>query len=159
MERIEGYLLIPHELLHVIGYKLVGKRCSYHWGQHYITTLDPMTRNEELVGLLFPFVACIVVWLVLLPLPFVALFYGGLAWAVGLSLLFSVPIIYAFASIGDLRRAYQLIFNKPISSPTPFDFFFWPVITEHRKQLRISSLVILVCLAFITVLYYILVLS
>jgi hypothetical protein len=158
MERIEGYLLIPHELLHVAGYKLVGKRCLYRWGNRYVTTLDPMTRDEELVGLLFPFIVCLATWLLLLPLPLAAFFYGGLVWMVGASLLFAIPFLYAFTSIGDLRRAYLLIFNKLQDSPTPLDFFFWPVMEEHRKGLRLSALVILVCLIFVTSLYYFLVL-
>ena len=147
--RIEGYLLIPHELLHVLGYRLVGKHCLYQWGKRYVTTVDPMTRNEELVGLLFPFAVCMAIWLILLPVPFVALFFGGLAWAVGLSILFSVPFIYAFASIGDLRQAYLLILNKPKGSLTPFDFFFWPVMAEYREGLHHSALIILVCLVLL----------
>jgi hypothetical protein len=27
--RLGGYLLIPHELLHILGVWLVGKRCHY----------------------------------------------------------------------------------------------------------------------------------
>lgn len=149
MAQLEGYLLIPHELLHVLGYKLAGKRCLYQWGNRYVTTVDPMTRNEELVGLLFPFAVCMATWLILLPVPFVALFLGGLAWAVGLSILFSVPFIYAFASIGDLRQAYLLILNKPKGSPTPFDFFFWLVMEEHRKGLYRSALIILVAVVLL----------
>jgi hypothetical protein len=154
ISRIEGYLLIPHELLHVAGYWLVGKRCLYRWGNRYVTTIDPMTRNQELVGLLFPFAVCMMIWLTLLPVPFVALVFAGLKWAVGLSIPCSVPLIYAFTSISDLRRAYLLILNKSKDSPTPLDFFFWPVMQEHRKGLRNSSLAILICLVLITGLYY-----
>ena len=30
--KLEGYLLIPHEFLHVVAHKLIGKRCSYRVG-------------------------------------------------------------------------------------------------------------------------------
>ncbi|MCL4295584.1 MAG: DUF3267 domain-containing protein [Anaerolineae bacterium] len=151
---IEGYLLIPHELLHVAGYRLVGKRCLYRWGNNYVVPIGPLTRDEELVGLLFPFAVCLAAWLILLPFPFAALFYGGLEWAIGLSVLFSLPLLYASTAIGDLRRAYLLLRDKPGSSSTPFDVFFWPVMPEHARGLHTSSLIILAGLLVISALYF-----
>ncbi len=48
-------VLIPHELLHVLGYRLVGKRCLYRWGDDFVTPLGSIRRRERLVGALFPF--------------------------------------------------------------------------------------------------------
>jgi hypothetical protein len=158
VERIEGYLLIPHELLHIIGCRLVGKRCLYRLGNRYVTPVGPMTRQENLVGLLFPFAVCILTWLGLLPVPFIALFVAGLEWAIGLSLIVCFPLAYAFTAIGDLRKAYLLIFDKPYGSPTPLDFFFWPIMKEHRESMHNASRIILICLILIGALYYFLVL-
>ena len=46
--------MIPHELLHVLGYYLVGQKCIYHWGQSYVTPKRPMPLWRDLVGMLFP---------------------------------------------------------------------------------------------------------
>jgi hypothetical protein len=154
--RIEGYLLIPHELLHIVGYRLVGKQCRYRWGDCFVTPIGSMTQKEELVGLLFPFVVCLTLWLILLPLPLAALFVGGVGWAITLSVIFSIPLTYAFTAIGDLRRAYLIITDKPHSSKTPFDFIFWPVMKEHATGLHRASVIILVglTLAYLLYLYF-----
>lgn len=154
--RIEGYLLIPHELLHVVGYKLAGKQCRYRWGDHFVTPIGSMTRKEELVGLLFPFIACLALWLILLPLPLAALFVGGAGWAIALSIIFSIPLAYAFTAIGDLRRAYLIITDKPHNSKTPFDFIFWPVMKEHATGLHRVSVMGLIglILAYLLYLYF-----
>jgi hypothetical protein len=54
--RPSEYLAIPHELLHVIGYRLAGQQCQYQWGNFYVTPLGPMPLRAQLVGVLFPFV-------------------------------------------------------------------------------------------------------
>lgn len=151
--RIEGYLLIPHELLHVIGYWLVGKRCAYHWGNNRVKPVGPLTRRERLVGLLFPFVTCVVTWLILLPLSVAAFFYGGMRWVIILTGISSLALVYAFASIGDLRQAYLLLYDRDPHDETPFDFLFWPILTERVEGLRRSSLVILVCLILLYAAY------
>jgi hypothetical protein len=142
LTQLEGYLLIPHELLHLVGYKLVGKRCHYHWGNSYVTPIDPMTRNEKLVGLLFPLAACLMAWLLLFPLPFVALFIAGPTWAIILTLLPVIPFAYAFTAIGDLRRAYLLIYDYSPRQKTPFDFFFWPILAKP-KEVQASAFIVL----------------
>lgn len=52
--KLEGYLLIPHELLHVIAHRVIGKRCSYRLGESHVTQIDPCTSDEHLFCLLFP---------------------------------------------------------------------------------------------------------
>lgn len=133
---------IPHELLHIVGYWLVGKRCEYKWGNDYVKTVDSMTRGERLVGLLFPFVVCMVLFLVFVVLSSVgyiqAMRGGGYVWLIiwtGLALLTGG---YAGTAVGDLRQAYLLILNKPWLSWTPFDFFFLPFINwnDIRKEME-----------------------
>lgn len=52
--KIEGYLVIPHELLHVLAYRLIGKKCAYQLGDHYVHALESRTLGEKLFVLLFP---------------------------------------------------------------------------------------------------------
>lgn len=52
--KIEGYLVIPHELLHVLAYRMIGKKCAYQLGEHYVHALEPRTLGEKLFVLLFP---------------------------------------------------------------------------------------------------------
>jgi len=126
--RLEGYFLIPHELLHVAGYRLVGRKCRYHLGNPFVTPLEPMTRREQLVGLLFPFAVFASLFLLLTVLsgltPFIINRQGdnGLLWVGLLGLPALLAGVYACTTIGDLRRAYLLLSNKPPDSQTPFDF-------------------------------------
>jgi hypothetical protein len=91
--------------------------------------------------------------LILLPLSGAAFFYGGLTWVIILTALSSLALIYAFASIGDLRQAYLLLYDREPHHKTPFDFLFWPILTERIEGVRRSSLVILVCLILLYAAY------
>jgi hypothetical protein len=53
--KLDGCLVIPHELLHVAAYRLIGKRCSYQLGDHGVNSLEERTLRERLFCLLFPF--------------------------------------------------------------------------------------------------------
>jgi len=154
--RLEGYLLIPHELLHVLGYRLVGKRCTYRWGDRRVTPVGPLTRSEQLVGLLFPFAVCMVVWLLLLPLPVLAFLAGGLTWAIISTTLSGMVLLYASASVGDLRQAYLLLYHQEAHEQTPLDWLFWPVLTERTRGLQTSALIIMVGLILLYVSYLVL---
>jgi hypothetical protein len=72
---IEGYLLIPHELLHVAAYRLIGKPCRYVWGRTWVRGLVPLSRRERLFVLLFPLVATLATSLGLYAVSFAALLY------------------------------------------------------------------------------------
>ena len=137
--KFEGYLLIPHELLHIAGYRLVGKRCVYHWGEPYVIPVGPLTRRQRLVGILFPFVVCTVLFWLLTFLSGVILMIVShrqgnlLLWLIPLFSLCMVAGAYAGTSLSDLRKAYCLIRNKPQDSKTPFDFFLaWPTDSHPR---------------------------
>lgn len=130
---VEGYILIPHELLHVVGYRLVGQRCDYQWGQPYVTPIGLIPRWKRLVGMLFPFT---VFFILVVVLAFLAAFAAKAAVQEGLFFWFTVWLgliyitsLYIGTTLGDLRRAYLLVTNKPWHSWTPFDFFFLPVIS------------------------------
>jgi hypothetical protein len=59
--KLDGYLVIPHELLHVLAYRIIGKRCVYRLGEHGVNSLEERTRNERLFCLLFPLLVNILV--------------------------------------------------------------------------------------------------
>jgi len=156
LRQLEGLLLIPHELLHIVGYRLVGKRCIYRWGDPCVTLAGPATRNERLIGVLFPFAVCMAAWFILLPAPFFALFTGGITWAIILTAVSVTPFFYAFTSIGDLRQAYLLIYEKKPRDKTPFDFLFWPILTDDPKRVQISALIVMICIIISYVVYLLL---
>jgi len=138
---LEGYFLIPHELLHVVGYRFVGKTCRYRWGSHSVTPLGTITRRERLVAMLFPFGVFIISFLsstILTGLSYgQALRTGAFFWF-GFWLVGSLVLgLYAGTTIIDLRNAYLLLTDKPWHSWTPFDIFFWPVVDwdEIRKNM------------------------
>lgn len=143
LRQIEGYLLIPHELLHVLGYRLAGKRCRYRWGSPYVTPIGPLTQREELVGLLFPFLTCLALFILFMSLStlaavLTALRHSSPFWIVFWSGLAIVAGIYNITSLLDLRRAYWLILGKPKYSWTPFDFFLGPIV-ENRSVTTLKS--------------------
>jgi hypothetical protein len=127
-----GNILIPHELLHVAGYWLVGQPCEYHWGRPYVTPLGVMPRWKRLVGMLFPFaIFFILVTLFALLAGFAsreAVREGAFFWFITWLVLIYITGIYIGTTLGDLRRAYLLVVDKPWYSWTPFDFFFLPVV-------------------------------
>ena len=127
---LEGYLLIPHELLHLLGFWLVGARCEYRWGWPYVRPLEPLSRRQRLVGRLFPFVSftlLVLICALLVPLVYIyALRGGSWLWVIVCLALLQVAILYAGTTLVDVRNAYLLLRNKPWSSRTPFDFFLWP---------------------------------
>jgi len=54
--KLARYYLIPHELLHVVAYRMIGKPYHYECGNHYVKPLAKMSQKERLFTTLFPFV-------------------------------------------------------------------------------------------------------
>ena len=142
-KRVEGYLLIPHELLHVLGYRLVGQRCEYRWGQPYVTPAGPIPRYRNLVGMLFPFLIFSTLLIIFALLagfaseqavredsPFWFIFWFTLTYLAG---------IYVGTTLGDLRQVYLLILNKPWYGWTPFDIFFYPLVDWNEIRRKITA--------------------
>jgi len=140
IKQLVGYLAIPHELLHVAGYRLAGQRCRYQWGELYVVPVGPMKLGARLMGILFPFAVFSLLFLMCAGL-------SGLAYAQSLRssiydgftfwlIMGHITGLYACTAIGDLRQAYLLIVNKPWYSWTPFDIFYWPFVdwSEVRKR-------------------------
>src|SRR5436190_2967556 len=95
LARLEGYLLIPHELLHVSAYRLLGKPCDYQWGAMKVTPLASLSRREQLFVTLLPLVTMwgvglglYLLWLVTFPyvtVPASAYLVQGPRWHILLS--------------------------------------------------------------------------
>jgi hypothetical protein len=136
---LEGYVLIPHELLHVWAYRLVGQPCWYRWGDTQVTPMRRLSRRERLFVLLWPFGLTLGVGLGLL------LLWLGLQvnWLVTLRgavnsdreywvaipqwhWLISIAsfLLTAYAGVGwfDVVGASRLLFGKP------------PASEEHHSQ-------------------------
>jgi hypothetical protein len=137
------YLALPHELLHLVGYRLVGKQCVYRWGDAHVTPLGPMTRWARLVGLLFPFAVSSGLCLLTGVLSGWAYRYqlqdGSILWFILLVALTLVFGSYAGTAIADLRKAYLLLLDKPWHSWTPLDIFFWPVVDWSEVRKNVTS--------------------
>ncbi len=139
--RLAGYVAIPHELLHVLGYRLTGQRCTYQWGNSYVTPNGPMPLWAHLIGDLLPFAVFALLF-------FVSTVLAGLAYGqalhngsyLGFILWTGLAVAagsYAGTTVDDLRQVYLLLRRKPWHSWTPFDFFYWPLIdwSEVRQSL------------------------
>jgi hypothetical protein len=140
--RLGGYILIPHELLHVLGYRLVGQPCHYRWGESYITPPQSVSRNRKLVGMLLPFVSFLSLTIISGILSGFAIrgliqegqFFWFIFW-LGLTHLAG---FYMATTLGDLRQAYLLLTQKPWYSWTPFDFFFYPLVDWQDIRYRVA---------------------
>jgi len=119
--RLGGYYLIPHELLHGMAYKLIGKRYHYQWGAWHVQTVEPLSRWQAIFILLFPLLASIIVGGGLILLSALPLFFTTIpakqyllevTWwpfvvhGLGLAILF-----YGTASGNDLLKVYWLLFR------------------------------------------------
>lgn len=138
-----GYLAMPHELLHIAGYKLVGRSCQYRWGDFHVKPQGEMTISQRLVGLLFPFIMFSLVCFVTSVLSGFAYRYGldhgYFLWFIILTIVALMSGAYAGTAIGDLRQAYLLITGKALYSWTPFDIFFWPVVNWSEVRGKLTA--------------------
>ncbi len=118
--KIDGYLAIPHELLHVFAYRLIGKKCHYRLGDHFVHPLEPRSLKERLFVLLFPLfviagtgLSLMVLWALTYvvnrypPHP-LAYFLSAPAWHKSLWGIWVILILYAGSCVGDVQMAFKL---------------------------------------------------
>jgi hypothetical protein len=122
--KLGGYYLIPHELLHVLAYRLIGKPCHYDWGDYYVRPLAKRTRRERLFVLLFPFIVCWLLgfffhflWgasaLLVIRMPLERYFFeSGPTWHFALPIIATGFIIYSGTAHADLIIAYRVLVGK-----------------------------------------------
>lgn len=122
--KLGGYYLIPHELLHVLAYRLIGKPCHYEWGNYSVSCSINRTRGEKLFVLLFPTMVCLglgfffhLLWgislLFVIRMPLERYFFvEGPTWHFTLPVIATLLIIYSGNGYGDIINAYRLLLRK-----------------------------------------------
>jgi len=119
--KVGGYYLIPHELLHVLAYRFIGKPCYYEWGDYQVSCPADRSRQEKLFVLLFPTVVCLglgfffhllwgvsLLWAIRMPLE-QYFFVDGPTWHFALPMIATLLIIYSGNGYGDIINGYRLL--------------------------------------------------
>lgn len=129
LHKLGGYYLIPHELLHVLAYRLIGKPCSYRWGDHCVRSLAPKTKREKLFVLLFPFGVCWVLgiffgflWIIsafFIDIPPERYLIDGPTWHFIFPIIATLFVIYSGAAHQDLIDAYGWLFKYKVEYDSP----------------------------------------
>jgi len=122
---VEGLLLIPHELLHVLAYRLINKPCRYHLGECWVESLSPLPRRQELFVTLFPLAVTLGISLILYGLTWFTLAYLILPsltppiqsywhdvprWHFTLVMAAWLTTCYSSVAVKDIANAYRLLF-------------------------------------------------
>jgi hypothetical protein len=74
--QVISILFLPVIVLYLLAYYLLGKRCTYRWGNFDVTPLEPVTKNEYLFMRLFPAVIALL----------------GFGLVLGISYLLNIPV-------------------------------------------------------------------
>ena len=74
--QMAGIFFLPVIGLYLAAYYLLGKRCTYRWGNFEVTPLETVTRGEYLLMRLFPAAVALL----------------GIGGVVGLAYLLNIPI-------------------------------------------------------------------
>jgi hypothetical protein len=127
--KIDGYLAIPHELLHVLAYRLIGKPCYYRIGDHYVRSLEPRSFGERLFVLLFPLfvtggtaMILLCLWAVIYvlvrypPKP-TDYFRVAPVWHQFLLIVATILMLYSGSSVIDIMTAAHLLLQKLRQQP------------------------------------------
>jgi hypothetical protein len=142
--RLLGLIIASHELLHIVGFRLIGKPYHYRWGEPFVQPAAPLTRWEQLVVALFPVAVTfplfvgftVLVGLTLSRQPGWDLFFLGLTAVAGLAASFCLD---------DLGRAYRLVTGR---DKTPFDSLIQlnEQVMRPRRRLVHIWVMLIICL-------------
>ncbi len=121
--RLDGYVVIPHELIHVLAYRIIRKPCQYRPGDHVVRPLSERTLGEEVFIKLFPLavvgsLAAVTfgMWVMTLPpgrFDPASYLASSPRWHIGLMLLTILLQVYAAASFWDVRAVIELLVKDP----------------------------------------------
>lgn len=127
--KIDAYLAIPHELLHKLAYRLIGKRCRYRIGDSFVQPLQSRTLRERIFVLLFPLLitggtalGLILLWAITYllnrypPEPTMYLRDAPL-WHQFLLAAAAILMLYSGSSIADLATTLHLLLQKLSQQP------------------------------------------
>ncbi len=129
---LAGYYLIPHELLHVLAFRILGKPYQYEWGQFDVRPLAPETKGERLFVSLFPFGVIVglgvlfgLLWVAsafFINIPPDQYFTDGPTWHIIFLIISCLFFFYSTSASDDLISSFfVLLLNKDIedNSPSP----------------------------------------
>jgi len=119
LHKLGGYYLIPHELLHVLAFRIIGKPCEYQWGNDYVRPLVRETKRERLFVSLFPFAVIMglglffgLLWVssaFFIKIRPERYFIDGPTWHFIFFILATVCIFYGGTAGGDLINSYAIL--------------------------------------------------
>ena len=122
LHRLEGLVLIPHELLHLLAHCLIGKPATYQFGQPFVEARAPLSRIERMFVLLFPLAVTWGIGVLWLAAAVIRVFtppFANGASAPELLTRYAPSAIVAFlffvygsASHGDLLASVHLLLGK-----------------------------------------------
>ncbi|MDM8527822.1 DUF3267 domain-containing protein [Anaerolineales bacterium HSG24] len=122
LHKLGGYYLIPHELLHVLAFRIIGKPCRYEWGNDYVRPLVKESKRERLFVSLFPFVTIMGLGLIFGLMWISSAFFinirperyfiDGPTWHVVFLILCALFIFYSGTAHGDLFSSYYILFGQ-----------------------------------------------
>jgi len=127
--KIDGYLVIPHELLHVLAYRLIGKRCHYRLGGHFVNALEPCTFRERIFVLLLPliviggtaftllFLWAAIYWWVRFPPNPLTYFQVAPLWHQSLWVAAIILLLYSGSAVFDVVIVFRLLLQKLRQQP------------------------------------------
>jgi hypothetical protein len=126
LRKLEGWLLVPHELLHVLAYRLLRRGVTYRLGDPFVTPSGPetLTVRQRVFASLFPLaVTCtaafallglwIVLYLWLVPVPPRLYFESGPLWHKTLLLAYALLLTYGGTAERDIWISYNLLTRTP----------------------------------------------
>ncbi len=127
--QIDGYVSIPHELMHVAAHRMLGKRCAYRLGDSSVTALEPCTLGERIFCLLLPLVINLLATLLLLiswvityiqanyPANPLLYFQAAPAWHHALLFGWFFLLTYSGMSTLDVLIVFRLLLQKMRQQP------------------------------------------
>jgi Putative zincin peptidase len=135
IQKFDGYLAVPHELLHVLAYRIVGKKYRYQLGSHFVQSLETRSLGEKLFILLFPLIiiaglglGLMMLWMILYILsgyPANPILYFRIAplWHKLLWVCSVILLLYSGSTFNDVRASFQLLSQKMGQKPPhPADY-------------------------------------
>jgi hypothetical protein len=122
LNKLGDYYLIPHELLHVLAFRLIGKPYHYQFGDRQVKALKKLTRREWLIILLLPVTVCGLLgllfynlWLIFVlsaQMPPEQYILDGPRWHLTFPVIATLFILYSGAAYGDVIWAWRILFGK-----------------------------------------------
>lgn len=125
LRKLEGWLLVPHELLHVLAYRLLRRSVTYRLGDPFVTPTEPetLTVRQRVFASLFPLAvtccaafALLGLWMIsylwFVPIPPRLYFESGPLWHKALLLAYALLFTYGGTVERDIWISYNLLTRR-----------------------------------------------